>query len=64
MRIIGRWQTTETELWDTDALNLGGPTTIRLRTPGQAPKILPLRIVSAAQKLHGSLMADVGGRRI
>ncbi len=34
MRIVGRWQITEAELWDSDALNLVGPAFIEFADDG------------------------------
>ena len=34
MRIAGRWQITETELWDSDALNLVAPAFIEFAEDG------------------------------
>ena len=34
MRIVGRWQTTESELWDSDALNLVAPAFIGFEQDG------------------------------
>ena len=34
MRIVGRWQITESELWDSDALNLVAPAFIEFEQDG------------------------------
>jgi hypothetical protein len=34
MRIAARWQITETELWDTDALNMAAPAFIEFAEDG------------------------------
>ena len=36
MRIAGRWQITEAELWDCDALNLVAPAFIEFAEDGRA----------------------------